>query len=114
MYVLNSVMFRACKFRCSRRDILRCILCILAFLTVFYYFDIYAQILGESNERFELGDFKSLHAYHNCELSTELLSTGMTHFPKLVTIGSVWYSGLYLMGVLNKITAIIFLYTPHF
>jgi len=70
----------------------------LALLTVFYYFDIYSHVFGENNERFDLEDSKNIHAFHNCELSEKLQSERITSFPKLVTIGSVWYSGLFLMG----------------
>lgn len=66
-----------------------------------YCVDKYLQLYDGNDDWFKERNEKDFNVYRSCKLNDDILQAPGLYFPKLITIGSVWKSGLQLMGTFD-------------
>ena len=97
--------------RITRKQLLRCFLLIIALSLCLYITSKYVTQLFEEKtvDWFDTRDEKNEHVYEVCGLKDSDQTNKSKNFPKVVTVGSVWNSGLQFMGTTNSYMLVIML-----
>ena len=87
--------------RITKKQLLRCFLLVIILSISLYIVDKYVTQMFEEKtvDWFDTRDEKNENVYRVCGLKESIQENKKMNFPRLVTVGSVWNSGLHFMGI---------------